>query len=268
MATKKVKKKEEQLGPFSTTENHTSDEPLLLDADATASSLKELSSMVGALSWLHELIGKGQATVSTRHNALGIARSNLRQLDKLLGSADDLKQEDDLRLQMLRQANMEVHRLNEELGKGVTVAAIGNKLYLLDRTIYNWWQNLGFTYSKATIQAHSRGAAFHVEFSVGVERHISSMEEKPVSAKAKLDAKRANLGKQLDIAYDGSEPYVVDNQENRTWITNTLRARFPTSRIWKWESLSVSKLDIFQIRHVEVNIDITDVGDTVEERDV
>jgi len=264
---KQIKVKEDD-SPLRPTENHGSDEPLVLDADAKATSLKAINSVMGALSYLGERIQKDTAVVSTRYNTLGIARSDLRQLGNTLGAEADTAQEDELRLSLLRQANMENHRLRDELGKGVTVEAIGLKLYHMDRTIYNWWQNLGFTYSKSSIQAHSRGASFQVEFSIGVERHISTMEEKPVTAKAKLDAKRESLGRELQIVYDGSEPYVLDNPNNREWIKNTLKARFPNCRIYKWESISIHRSDEFQLRHVEVNIDMTDVGDVIEERDV
>lgn len=261
----KVKDDDNPLRP---TENHGSDEPLKLDPDQKASALKDIKSMIGALSYLGEMIQKNTAVVSTRHNTLGIARSDLRHIGATLGAEADTAQQDELNLQLLRQANMENHRLRDEMGKGVTIEAIGLKLYHLDRTIYNWWKNLGFTYSKSSIQAHSQGASFQVEFSIGVERHISTMEEKPITAKAKLDAKREKLGQELQIVYDQSEPYVLDNPNNRTWITNTLKARFPNCRIWKWESIAIHRSDEFQLRHVEVNIDMKDVGDVIEERDV
>lgn len=264
----KLKLKPDDENPLRPTENHGSDEPLVVDADAKASSLKAIKGVMGALSYLGEMIQKDTAVVSTRHNTLGVARSDLRELGRILGAEADTEQENELRLQLLRAANMENHRLRDEMGKGVTIESIGLKLYQLDRTIYNWWQNLGFTYSKSSIQAHSQGASFQVEFSVGVERHISTMEPKPVTAKAKLDAKRVALGKELQIVYEGSEPHVLDNPNNRAWITNTLKARFPRCRIWKWESISIHRSDEFQLRHVEVNIDMTDVGDIVEERDV
>ena len=265
---KKAKAKaKEEINPFATVENHSSDEPLLLDADATAVTLKHIASAVDALGYLHELVSKGTATVSTRHNALGIARYNFKDLEKILGAKDDLKQHEELDRSLLRQANMEVHRLREELGKGVTIEAIGNKLYQLDRTIYNWWQNLGFSYSSATLAPHSQGAAFKVQFSINIDRHISSYTDKPVTARANRDAKMAALGEQLEVAYEGSEPHVVDNENNRAWVTRTLKGRFPTCRIWKWESISVYRLDVFQLRHVEVNIDITDIGDMVEARE-
>jgi len=268
VSTRKTVKKEKPINPFAGTENLTSNEPLLIDADDRASSLESLNSIIGALSFLHELITKGTATVGTRHNTLGISRAELSQLEKFLGAKDDLKQEEELKKNLLRQANMEIHRLREEMGKGVTIEAIGSKLHQLDRTIYNWWQNLGFTYSSSKLQAHSRGASFQVEFSVGVERHISSHESKPVTAKARVDAKRAALGAELEIIYKSDEPYVVDNANNRAWLTNKFKERFPTCRIWKWESISVHGLDdIFQIRHVEVSIDITDIGDVFEKNE-
>lgn len=266
MAPRK-KVEEKPLGPFATTKNHSSDEPLLIDADASASALASLKSIIVALSFLHEMVTKGTATVGTRHNTLGISRSELNNLEKSLGAKDDLQQEDELKKNLLRQANTEVYRLREEMGKGVTIEAIGSKLYQLDRSIYNWWQNLGFSYSSAKMQAHARGASFQVEFSVNIERHISSHDPKPVTAKARVAAKQAALGAALEVMYKSDEPYVLDNANNRAWLTNKFKERFPTCRIWKWEAMSINNTDEFQIRHVEVNIDITDVGDVYEKNE-
>jgi len=266
--SRKKLKVEQPLSPFASTENHSSNEPLLIDPDARVSSLESLKSAIGALSFLHELITKGTATIGIRHNTLGICRAKLGQLDKFLGAKDDLKQEEELKKNLLRQANLENHRLREEMGKGVTIESIGSKLHQLDRSIYNWWQNLGFTYSSAKLQPHSHGATFHVEFSVGVERHVSSHSEKPVTDRARMNAKREALGAELEIVYKSDDPYVVDNPNNRAWLTNKFKERFPTCRIWKWESISARGLDdVFQIRHVEVNIDMTDVGDEPEKNE-
>jgi hypothetical protein len=259
MATKTKKKEKVDPLVLSMPENRTNESLLLLDPDNTASSLKSLKEIVSALNFLHEQIKKGEVSVSNRHNILSITRSELRYLEKYLGAEADLKQENDLKQNLLRQANMEVARLREELGKGVTVEAIGSKIYQLDRTIYEWWQELGFAYSKATFQSHSRGASFGVEFSVRVERHIGSHEEKPITAKAKIDATREALGQQLEIVYDGDEPHVVDNPNNRAWLTNKFQERFPTAKVWKWESRCVYRMDIFEICQVEVRIDITDI---------
>lgn len=247
--------------PLERPDNSGNSKSLALDADEKAAAMKEISSIVGALSWLHELIEKDQATVATRYNALGINRYGLKHLEEMLGAKDDLAQDKKRDKNLLREANMELHRLREEMGKGVTVEAIGSKLYQLNQTIYNWWQNLGFTYSKSTLNPYSTGASFQVEFSVNVERHVSSHDPKPVTAKARMESKKQALGKELEIIYDGDEPYVVDNQNNRLWIANKLKERFPKCSINKWDIRSVYRMDIFQISHVEVSIDMTDVGE-------
>lgn len=263
----KVKVKQ-SLGPFAITENHSSDVPLLIDADAREASLESLRNMIGALTFLHEMISKGTATISTRHNTLGISRGELKQLDKFLGASDDLKQEAELRKNLLLEANTEVHRLREEMAKGVTIEAIGNKLYQLDRSIYNWWQNLGFSYSKSILQPNFKGASFVVEFSVGIDRHVSINNPKPVTARLRKNAKHAVLGKELEIAQSDNDSYVIDSPNNRIWFTNKFKERFPTCRITKWESISVFRQEgQFQIRHVEVYIDITDIGDIFEKNE-
>ena len=252
------------LSPFATTENHSSDKPLLIDADQTAVAVETLKTMIGGLTFLHELLAKGTATVGTRHNTLSIARHGLNKIEDLLGAKDDQSQEEALKKNLLRQANTEVARLREELGKGVTVEGIGSKLHQMQQHMYHWWQNQGFSYSEMTLNPSHSGAAFHVKFSVNVDRHVSRYAEKPVTAKIKKDAKMAALGEQLQLVHNDQEPYVLDNENNRTWITNLLKARFPGCSIWKWESICIYRLDGFCIRHVEVRIDIASVGDVVE----
>ena len=264
----RVKKAKQSLGPFSTTENHSSDLPLLIDADTKEASLDSIKSIIGALSYLHELITSETAKVSTRHNTLAISRGQLKQLEKFLGASDDLQQEEQLKKNLLREANTEVYRLREVMANGVSVEAIGNKLYQLDRSIYNWWQNLGFTYSKSKLQPHFKGASFIVEFSVGIDRHVGIDNPKPVTARTRKNAKFVALGQQLEIVQTNDDPYVVDSPNNRIWFTNKIKERFPTCRIHKWEAVSVMRQeDVFQIRHIEVMIDLIDVGDVLEKNE-
>lgn len=264
MARKKIEK---AISPFSSTRNSGSDEPLLIDADTTAVSLEAIKETIGALSFLHDVVHNGTATVGIRHNTLSLSKAYLERLEGYLGAKDDQKQEDELKNNLLRQANTELHRIREEMGKGVTIEAIGLKLYQLEKTIYNWWQNQGFSYSKSQLNPNYRGANFLVEFSVRIERHISSMATKPVTAKARVAAKCETLGKKLELVYDGDQSFVIDNLNNRKWLTNLFKQRFPTCRILQWKSMSCYKLDVFHIRDVEVNIDMTDVGDVFEENE-
>jgi hypothetical protein len=262
-----TRKNTKKISSLATTENSSSDEPLLIDADTKASSLESIRNAYHALSFLNELISKDTATVGVRHNTLGLVRAELGNLEKSLGAKDDFQQEEELKKNLLRQANFEIHRLRDEMGKGVTVESIGNKLYQLDKTIYNWWQNLGFSYSKGTLQPNHKGATFHREFTLNIESHVFSHTTKPVTAKARIDAKVKALGSELEIFNEDNELCVLDNPNNREWIKNKFIERFPNCRIWKWESISIRNSDLFQIRHVEVMIDMIDVGDVFEENE-
>ena len=253
------------------TENHGSNELLELNPDTKVSSLESLKSSINALKFLHELVAKDTATVGVRHNTLGIVRSQLKHLENSLGAKDDIEQQEELKRNLLLQANSEIKRLREEIGKGVTIESIGSKLHQLDRTIYNWWQNLGFSYASTSLMPNHRGATFKVEFSVDLDRHISVHSSTPVTDKAKIDVKIADLGKELEITLSrNDDPYILDNTNNRTWLIKKFKERFPNCKIWKWESIAVRSESTtpqeneFKILRVEVNIDMNDVGDTYE----
>lgn len=261
--TRKAKKQEENKEQllFASTKNSSSDEPLIVDADATEASKTILVSMIDAMRYLHEFLSKGEATVSTRHNTLGIVRNQLKRLEKLLGAEDDLKQDNEQTLVILRHAHAENARLQKQLADGVTFEAIGSKLYLLQRVIYEWWQELGFTYSQFELQpGYNGGATYKGRFTTRIERHISSYEEKPVTARAKIEKKKEELGKELQIHWeDRTDAVVIDNENNRKWITNKFKERFPKSRIHSWESHSTRDEELFTLWHVDAHIDMDDI---------
>ena len=144
--------------------NHLSDEPLVLDADNKAASLKTIQSIYGALQFLNEMIKEDQATVSIRYNSLSIARHAIKDLTKSLGGEEDLKQDEDLRLKLLQDANAEVRRLTDELGKGVTKEGIGIKIGQMCDEVCKWWKEQGFGYIQPKIGGWSQGASMTVDF--------------------------------------------------------------------------------------------------------
>ena len=220
-------------------ENHSSNEPVVLDADAKALALKQIQSAAGALSFLKEMITKDSLTKSIRFNTLSVGKHDIADLIKGLGGDEDLKQEDDLRLKMLQNANKEVHRLTQELGKGITKEGLGVRIGQMCEEVNNWWKAQGFGYSRGTISGWSSGASMTIEFNCHLDDFVSTMEEKPITAKAKLKEKQKELSQELVIVPEqrGSDMMVVlDCNESRTWIMNKLRERFPGIQIHKWES--------------------------------
>lgn len=252
------------LNLFSSTENSKSDDLVLISADNRENALESLKDIIQSLDVAYQHILKNKLVVSTRHNCLGLARSQFKRLEKFLNASEDIEQEKELDVSLLRLANDECHRLRKEMGKSVSVDSIGMKLYQLDCTIKDWWKDLGFSYCTSNLCPHSRGATFQIDFSINVDKHIGTFEKKPVTKRAELKAKKELLLNSLDIVGNKYDTYVIDNEKNKNWIVNNFKTRFPNCRIFKWELHVEHENDLCYLTHVHVNIDMKDVGDVFE----
>lgn len=244
------------------TENHSSNEPVILDADAKATALKKVQSAYHALSFLNEMITKDSLTKSIRYNTLSVASHDIKDLIKSLGGDEDLKQEDDLRLKNLQRANAEVHRLTAELGKGITKEGVSVKIGQMCQEVEEWWKSLGFGYSKGTISGWRNGSSMTFEFNCHIDMFMSTMEEKPISKKAKLKERQEEMGKELILIPEqrGSDMMVtLDCPENRQWIVNKLKERFPSIRFHKWESHFIHGSEDFQITSLHANFPVEEI---------
>lgn len=251
---------------FSMPANHRDDSPIKLSEDTQAASLKAIVSARDALSFVAEFIQKNTMTVSTRFNGLGVAQHRLDDIKKLLGGDEDDKQNRETDLQHLRAANAENQRLREQMAKGVTPEAVGHKLYQLHKIVYDWWQHLGFSYSKGHFDGHGHGGFYTVEFSVHLDDMTFTEDPEPVTTKKKKKAKIANLSEVIDITHedgDRSTQYVIDSPKSRAWIVNQLKTRFPSIRIVDIRLMPIHKSDHFFLREIKAYIDI----DEIEEPD-
>lgn len=243
-------------------QNSGSDELIALDEDKKAASLLAIAETYHALQFVQDAIKSDRLTVGTRHNGFGLAKIQFDKLHALLDVEEDERQRKELNERLLRRANAEIHRLNEELGKKASVEGLANKLHQLNQMIYTWWQELGFTYCKSMIVAHFQGATFDVDFSVSVDRHLNHTEREntPVSSRQAKDSKIDSMKSELDLLNDNGEIYVLDHPQNREWIISRIQDRFPNARIANWESCSIRNNNReFQIRRVKAFIDLTDI---------
>jgi len=245
--------------------NHSDDTPIDLDEDTKAAAMKKCQEAYSALSFVHDFIKNGSFTVSTRFNGLGLAQSHLDDMKKMLGADTDDEQRRDSDRKHMRATNEENQRLREEMAKGVTAESVGHKLYELKQTVTNWWEQLGFSYSKGEFDAHGHGGNYKVNFSANIDTHLDFRErETPVTSRKKKDEKLENLSEILDVyAADGhvrkSDLAVIDTPKNRLWLTDKLKTRFPSIRIFSIKSISIHNTDLFQIREIEAYINIEDI---------
>lgn len=243
-------------------ENASDDTPIILNEDTQALVLAKIKEASDALSFVAMFVRDGEITVSSRYNGLSLAESHLNSVKKLLGADADDEQKQEADRKSVRAANMENHRLREEMAKGVTAEAVGLKLNAYKNIVYKWWKNLGFSYCKGSFNAHSHGGGFNVEFTTNIDTHLDCIEreESPISSRKIKDEKVQSISETLDLYVEGRYDHaVVDTPRNRAWIFGELKARFPSIQIHSIESRSISGSDLLQIMKIEAYLQIEDI---------
>lgn len=252
-----------KFNPFDSVKNHSSDEPIELNADQKSTAIQYINDIFGALVYLKEQIVADKIQVNTRYNSIGIAKYKIQDLHELLGGEDDIKQDEERRNLSLRHANIENARLRDQLGKSVTTQAIASKLNLLKQDFYDFWKNLGFLYSTIQFSSGHDTAYLTCELSCYINNHISSMTQTPVSDKKDLDERIEQLKQKIETDKIPTGLVMIDSEKNRNWVIETLKNRFPSCRIQKIRCCNHK--EISYIRKITVMIDILDIGDEHKE---
>ena len=239
-------------------------EKIVLNPDEKAFTLNQIVRSTDALKWLYESIEDDSVTTEHRKIVLGIFKHTFENIGKKLGAEADEQESRETTLQILKAANEELDLMRKQRADSVSVDSIGKKLHFMSKSVYNWWQNLGFVYSESSINTNSYNSTLEVKFSTLVEEKIRSfMEETPITSQAKLEKRKENLQKKLKLFNSNqSGLIVVDNAKNRKVLSFLLKKRFPNCRIYKIESVDYG--DVFGIRYLHVHIKLTDVGDVFE----
>lgn len=240
-------------------DNSSSKEKIILDEDQKERSITLCKKIIDASSFVHDFIKSGEITVSVRHNGIECIKHYIKDLGNILGSDDDVKQNQELTKKMLRDAYTEIERLKQEFGKNVSLEPIVSKLHQSDEIIRKWWNELGFSYCTSTVLPWRDSTFFNICFSFGIDGSISFFEEKPVTAKKKLKEKQRELGKKIELHEHDSDFVVLDNPNNRIWLKQRLSERFPTAEFFKWESYHIRGTDLSQLFHAEAKINLKEI---------
>ena len=230
-----------------------------LTPDQQAVALKAAAEIVGAASHLHELIKAGTLSVAMRYACTEIIGRKREDLRKALGSISDDEVAATLKANQLREAHLENHRLREEMAKGVTAEAITQALRPAVDIVYKWWTGLGFTYMQGHFEAWHGGGAFKATMSCHVDRHVSTFEDKPITAQSVIEQRLAGMARVLEMDGSGSDRHVVDTPENRRHVADQLLARFPHCRIQEIRSISSGQFGRHWLREMVVAIPLTDI---------
>lgn len=193
-----------------------------------------------------------------RFCGIGSAEAEINRLKLILGSKSDAEQAAELDANMLRQANIENHRLREEMAKGVTPEVLGLALYPLKQTVYDWWQSFGFLMMEGEFVGWSTGGYLNARLSCYLDKHASCVEEdQPVTAAANKKSRIEQLAESVDIDKPrGDDERVMDTERTRSWIATQLQTRFPGVRFHEWLSHGVGSSPIGTLRDIKISIPV------------
>lgn len=235
--------------------NHNDSTKIVLDADAKTAALREINEIYTGLKYIYDLIKEDECRVESRFNVLGVVDGRSKQLRKILGGDSDIEQTREVDLALLREANAEVHRLKELIGTQVGTEAVSHKLDSLNKIVYNWWtEENGFSYCLIKFG----GPNCLAEFSPDIDRHVSRYSDTPVTDKQLLDEKITALSEIIDLTDDDAH-HVIDNPDNRKWIIDALKKRFPSIKVYKIESHSINQSEKYRLSRIHANFLITDI---------
>jgi len=245
------------LNPFERPANASDETVIILDADKTSLALRAAAECSHAINFVHELVGKGELSVSMRFACLSVAQSHLEKLKHTLGAKSDEEQANELNSNQLRQANIEIHRLRQEMAKGVTPEVLGLALEPLKQTVYDWWKSLGFLTMEAEFVGYSDGGYLNAKLSCYLDRHGPLFDEKPVTTAAEKRMTIEQLAEHVDMDTPrGNEPSVMDTPRTREWLVSQLQTRFPGTRIFEWHSHGVDGGASSTLRDIRISIPI------------
>lgn len=258
--------------------NMHDDSPVSLTRDQREVTLAMARKIAEAAGYLHKLTKDDRLTVAMRSATVGLIGHHLRDLGKAVGHDADVATEREHDSKTIRALNEEIARLRRQIGEATPTAGLAERLALIGKEVDAWWEGLGFCLSEVNVRVSSHRAWVVAEFKAMIRDWESRHSETPVSDRERIRTKLDEMADSgLEIhREDERHASVVDSPASREWIMARLRGRFPSVRLYKWESITLgdrSRPFDSQIRSVHVTFDFADLlraattEDIVDDRD-
>jgi len=193
-----------------------------------------------SLKELIERYNKKELEEGFKETLLSLSEAYLMDLLKAFGYEGVLKKEKEERHAQIRSLNQENRELRKQLGDKVSNEDAREKLKNLSESVKKWWRKEGL--------GHTREISFGEYGSCNIELSCNLFgdfgmrdEENPITA---MEAKKTWLDKLqfedgLELRVKGSiidDREIIDNDNNRNILRNSILKRFPSASIYKIEN--------------------------------
>jgi hypothetical protein len=226
---------------------------ITLNADAQAVLKSKAREVHEAIAILTHFLDQDQAlTIEMSSNALRVAEYKIRDIGTLLGVPTEIGAEIEERHQKLREANIEIRSLKDQLGKSQSPELTQLSLRTLERQLRDWWTLEGFGHIS---EIHFAGYGCRVKLSCHLYGDFPLLDSPtPVSDKERKIMWHNDLrARGFVLLEEDRDPDVVDCDASRKALSDLILARLPSAKIIQVVNHCAGNHG-FTIRDVEVII--------------
>lgn len=210
-------------------------ELVALNEDDKAIALKGLEDLYFLAKQMHEWLSTDKLTEEAKGMCISLSESYISDVAKATNYESDLAKERERRSADLRNANLRIRELKQQMAEMKPIDGLKEQLHSLTNTIKDWWRELGFNYiSEMTFTDYG---GLNVKFAFSLTRRSRMFSRKPVSDKKEAVDKIQQLcDKGFVLMKEGNELQLADNDTNKKLLINLLEERFPSIQIERIET--------------------------------
>lgn len=209
---------------YGSPEQHTDSTKLILTAEQILTARNAAKEITGHVNRVVDHASRNILRVDIRYNCLSLVRNFFNKMAVALGHDEDISADEANQTKIIQALNEELREIKAKMGQDLPIEGISHKLYEMHSNVYEYWKSLGFLNLEGEFIPNSRNTYFKAEFSLIANRMDD--EGKAIDRSAKEG---------LQIITKEHDSDVIDSTENKNWIVNKLRAKFPSFTPNFWE---------------------------------
>lgn len=214
------------------------------------------------------LVSAGKLAKADVETYLNLFRHHFDDIARLAGSEDVLSAELSEANAMCRDANIEIRRLQKELGDKISARAVSGGIGKFESLFETWYGMAGFKYmslsfSRTGITAESSSDLYKHDYSDPDNIDFEYMIDKLIGPKLISDIPFAF--DDCDARPDGYHFELLDTEKNRRHIEKLFSDAFPNSVIYGFSSHADRKQYLLRVKAFVPYSDIEDLFDRLLE---
>lgn len=228
---------------------------VVLNADDQAVTLKALKDLNFATQQLYQWLKEGSLSKDMSQKLPSLIEIHFSTIAEKLDYASYLAEEKEKRYVEIRNANIRIQELEEQLGSAKPLDGLQEQLKFLHDQVNAWWSDKGFNHISE--YQFSPYGGYHLQFHFMLEsRRYSFLSDTPETDRIETKQHVENL-RQMGFEFlsdKNGKNQVLDTDNNRKLLLKFLKDRFPSLKIHGFKNWSTDKEGVYILRHIEATI--------------